>query len=148
MPRLAGWLAEQAAELGIEGRQLYAVELCLEEVVANLALHAQPSGPDPIAVTVRLETAPLRLVVEDDAIPFDPTLAAAGPAAQRLEEAGVGGLGLGLVQSFSASREYQRSAGRNRLVAPLGPFLAHHGAVRRIGVASAEQGGPAARRAG
>ncbi|MBX9748591.1 MAG: ATP-binding protein [Roseococcus sp.] len=116
MPRLAGWLAEQAAELGVAGRQLYAIELCLEEVVANLALHAQPSGPGPIAVTVRLETAPLRLVVEDDAIPFDPTLATGAPAAQTLEEAGVGGLGLGLVQSFAASREYGRHAGRNRLL--------------------------------
>jgi anti-sigma regulatory factor (Ser/Thr protein kinase) len=116
MPRLAAWVAEQAVELGLEGRQLYAIELCLEEVVANLVLHAQPSGAAPIAVTVRLETAPLRLVVEDDAIPFDPTAAKAPPRGHTLEEVGAGGLGLALVQSFSAWREYAREAGRNRLV--------------------------------
>jgi serine/threonine-protein kinase RsbW len=116
MPRLAAWVAEQAAELGLEGRQLYAIELCLEEVVANLLLHAEPSGEAPIAVTVRLETAPLRLVVEDDATPFDPTAATALPRGQTLEEVGAGGLGLALVQSFSAWREYAREAGRNRLV--------------------------------
>jgi anti-sigma regulatory factor (Ser/Thr protein kinase) len=116
MPRLAAWVAEEAASLGLEGRQLYAIELCLEEVVANLVMHATPSGASPVAVTIRLETAPLRLVVEDDAAPFDPTGAAAQPQPRNLEEAGVGGLGLALVQKFSAWREYVREAGRNRLV--------------------------------
>lgn len=116
MPRLTAWVAEQAAELALEARQLYAIELCLEEVVANLVLHAEPTGPAPIAVTVRLETAPLRLVVEDDAIPFDPTAAAAPPRAQTLQDVGAGGLGLTLVKSFSAWREYGREGGRNRLV--------------------------------
>ena len=116
MPRLAAWVAAEAAALGLEGRQLYAIELCLEEVVANLVMHATPSGASPIAVTIRLETAPLRLVVEDDALPFDPTGAVLAPQPQSLEEAGVGGLGLGLVQSFSAWRDYGREAGRNRLV--------------------------------
>lgn len=116
MPRLAPWVAEEAAALGIEGRQLYAIELCLEEVVANLVMHAEPSGAAPIALTVRLEGAPLRLVVEDDAVPFDPTAHAAPAQPAGLEDAGVGGLGLALVKQFSAWREYAREAGRNRLV--------------------------------
>lgn len=115
MPRLVAWLAAEAARLGLEGRRRYAIELCLEEVVANLALHAQPSGPAPIAVTVRLESAPWRLVVEDDAVPFDPTIAAPAYAAT-LDTAAAGGLGLTLVRNFSTSRAYGREEGRNRLV--------------------------------
>lgn len=116
MPRLAAWVAGQAAELGLQARQLYAVELCLEEVVANLVMHGRPSGTAPIAITVRLETGPLRLTVEDDAIPFDPTAPVDLPQPQSLEEVSPGGLGLALVQSFSAWRDYMRAAGRNRLV--------------------------------
>jgi serine/threonine-protein kinase RsbW len=116
LPRLAEWVRAQAAELGLEARQLYAIELCLEEVVANLVLHGQPSGPAPIAITVRLEAAPLRLTVEDDAIPFDPTAAVATGQPLTLEDAHPGGLGLALVRNFSTWREYARQAGRNRLV--------------------------------
>jgi serine/threonine-protein kinase RsbW len=115
MPRLVAWVAEQAEELGLAGRQRYAIELCLEEVVANLVLHGRPSGCSPIAITVRLEAAPLRLTVEDDAVPFDPTAPVALPKPQTLAEASPGGLGLGLVQSFSAWRDYAREEGRNRL---------------------------------
>ncbi len=115
MPRLVGWVAEQAEALGLTGRQRYAIELCLEEVVANLVMHGRPSGCSPIAITIRLETAPLRLTVEDDAIPFDATAPLALAQPQTLAEASPGGLGLRLVQGFSAWRDYAREEGRNRL---------------------------------
>jgi len=54
--------------------------------------------------------------VEDDAIPFDPTLVAPAAVPASLEEVSPGGLGLTLVQGFSAWRDYVREAGRNRLV--------------------------------
>lgn len=116
MPRLAGWLAEQAAELGVAGRQLYAIELCLEEVVANLILHAQPAAGPGIALTVRIEDAPLRVTVEDDAIPFDLTANTPAAAPASLEAAQPGGLGLGLLAAYTTSREYRSAGGRNRLV--------------------------------
>lgn len=116
MPRLAEWVAEQAPVFAMNERQLYAIQLCLEEVVANLVMHAKPAGGAGVAITVRIEGSPLRVTVEDDAEPFDLTEAAPARAAASLEEAMPGGLGLGLVQGFSSSRAYAREHGVNRLV--------------------------------
>lgn len=120
MQRLAEWVETQAAEFALDARQIYAIQLCLEEVVANLVLHARPVGAGPVAITVRLDAEPLRVTVEDDGVPFDPTVAEPAALPASLEEAAPGGLGLTLLQHFSASREYAHSAGRNRLVLGFG----------------------------
>jgi serine/threonine-protein kinase RsbW len=116
LPRLAEWVEAQAPVFAMDARQLYAVQLCLEEVVANLVMHATPGAGPEVAITVRIEADPLRVTVEDDAIPFDPTLVAPAAVPASLEEVSPGGLGLTLVQGFSAWRDYVREAGRNRLV--------------------------------
>jgi anti-sigma regulatory factor (Ser/Thr protein kinase) len=116
MARLAAWVEAEAPALGLGARQLYAIQLCLEEVVANLVMHARPARGDGISIAVRLEDAPLRVTVEDDAEPFDLTshAPAIGPAS--LEAAEPGGLGLGLVTAYTTARDYRSEGGRNRLV--------------------------------
>jgi serine/threonine-protein kinase RsbW len=116
LPRLAEWVQAQASEFSMTERQLYAIQLCLEEVVANLVMHAQPGAGPGVAVTVRIEAEPLRVTVEDDAIPFDPSDVVPAALPTSLEEVRPGGLGLALVQGFSAWRDYVREAGRNRLI--------------------------------
>ena len=116
MPRLADWVAAQAPGLGLTERQLYAIQLCLEEVVANLVMHARPATARGISITVRIEPAPLRVTVEDDALPFDPTAAPRAGLPDSLEAATPGGLGLGLVAAYASAREYHSEGGRNRLV--------------------------------
>lgn len=116
MPRLTAWVEATASELGLTERQLYAVQLCLEEVVANLVMHGQPAAGPGIAITLRMEAAPLRVTVEDDAEPFDLTARAPARAAPSLEAAQPGGLGLGLVAAYTIARDYSSDGGRNRLV--------------------------------
>ncbi|WP_431303840.1 ATP-binding protein [Sediminicoccus sp. BL-A-41-H5] len=116
MPRLAAWVEAQAPGLGLGERQLYAIQLCLEEVVANLVLHARPAAGAGITVTVRIEEAPLRVTVEDDAEPFDQTAIAPAAPAETLEAAQPGGLGLSLVAAFTTARDYRSESGRNSLM--------------------------------
>jgi anti-sigma regulatory factor (Ser/Thr protein kinase) len=116
MPRLAAWVEAEAAGLGVDARQLYAIQLCLEEVVANLVMHGRPAAGPGITILVRIEDAPLRVTVEDDAEPFDLTELAPVALPESLDAIQPGGLGVGLVTSFSSSREYRSEGGRNRLV--------------------------------
>lgn len=116
MPRLVAWVEAEAAGLGLSERQHYAIQLCLEEVMANLVLHARPTAAEGVSVAVRIEEAPLRVTVEDDAEPFDPTDFAPAGLPDSLEAAQPGGLGLGLVTAFSTARDYRSESGRNRLV--------------------------------
>lgn len=113
LPRLAAWV--EGLPLGLDAKRLYAVQLCLEEVVANLALHARPGSGPHVTVTVAIEAAPLRVIVEDDAIPFDSIARPVAPPLTQLETAEIGGLGLTLLRGFSATQDYARIGGRNRL---------------------------------
>ena len=115
LPRLAAWVERLAPSLGLDARRLHAVQLCLEEVVANLAMHASPEHGETVSVTVSIEADPLRVMVDDDALPFDTTAMPDPAGFTTLEEAQIGGLGLTLVRSFSATQDYARIAGRNRL---------------------------------
>ena len=92
----------------------YALELCLEEMVANILLHGQVAGR-AVQARVTIKANPLRLIVEDDGPSFDPTLQPEAEMAADLDSAGIGGRGLALVRRFSVTMCYQREAGWNRV---------------------------------
>lgn len=113
MGRLAQWVEAALAVLALEERQAYALRLVAEEMVANVVLHGQPAGR--VTLELALQAKPLRLTIEDDAAPFDPTASAEPPAATDIEGASIGGRGLPLVRRFSRGWCYSRVGGRNRV---------------------------------
>ena len=114
LPLLSGWTEATLQSLALAPRQAYALELCLEEVVANILLHGQLPGR-AVQTRVSIKINPLRLIVEDDGPGFDPTLQPETEMAADLESAGIGGRGLALVRRFSVALGYRREAGWNRV---------------------------------
>jgi anti-sigma regulatory factor (Ser/Thr protein kinase) len=114
LPLLAGWTETVLQSLALVPRKAYALELCLEEMVANILLHGQVAGR-VVQVRVTIKANPLRLIVEDDGPSFDPTLQPETEMAADLESAGIGGRGLALVRRFSVALGYRREAGWNRV---------------------------------
>jgi anti-sigma regulatory factor (Ser/Thr protein kinase) len=112
---LARFLDQAAERLALSPAQRNALQLCGEEVFANVAMHGTHAGPVQVAITLEGEGAALRLVFEDDAPAFDPTRVAEPGAVTTLEEMPVGGRGLLLVRRFSAAQHYAHADGRNRL---------------------------------
>jgi serine/threonine-protein kinase RsbW len=106
------WLRTQAEALRIDQDALYALEVCLEEVFANLVLHGKASF-----ATVRLtRSADLaRLEIIDDGALFNPTRAAQHQVSGPLAEAQIGGLGIGLIHRFATAIAYRRDGDRNHL---------------------------------
>ena len=113
LPRLSAWVQEL---VGLNARQSYAIQLCLEEVAVNLVMHGRPAGGDAVRFMVTLESQPLRVMVEDDGVAFDPTEVPAQALSPTLETASAGGLGLKLLNGFAKQRAYERIAGKNRLI--------------------------------
>lgn len=111
--RLAPWLEAEAAAGAWPEAVAFAIGLCLDEVVTNIAMHVgEPAGE----ITVELDQDDAEIVarVADHGPAFDPR------AEQRalptsLEEAEIGGLGLVLVQRFATVLDYERQDGLNRL---------------------------------
>ena len=115
LERLAGWI-EGWAQQDVSPDLSLAIQLCLEEAVANIIMYGGAKGDRP-GIVVELERNGGTLVarIEDTGRPFDPTRVPPPSVARSLEEAKVGGLGIHLLRSFAAGIHYEHRDGRNRL---------------------------------
>ncbi len=109
-PALAQWLATQAvAEDSIDD-----VLLIAEEIVANIDRHGRfEHGPGLLSMDTSVGANLVKLVVRDNSIAFDPTVA---PAFEADPDArAIGGLGLHLIHKLAAQMEYNRVNDVNQL---------------------------------
>ena len=114
MAAFAKWVENITGELDLSPSAAFAVQLCLEELVANVILHAVPLAARKLSVTISFVPAGknLRVTVEDDGAPFDPTAAAIPSAKPDLNT--TGGRGLMLIRHFAQALTYSRAGDRNR----------------------------------
>lgn len=115
LSRVSDWLATWAAEHALPAKLSQMLDLCATELVTNVVEHGRAAAlSHPISLSVHLEPHRLRLEIEDEGVPFDPTQA---PSAQRMELEGtrVGGWGIALVRHFADELRYLRTEAGNRL---------------------------------
>jgi anti-sigma regulatory factor (Ser/Thr protein kinase) len=115
LERLTGWL-EGWAQHDLSPEVSFAVQLCLEEAVANVIMYGG-ARDDRLEIAVEVERSDGTLVarIEDNGRHFDPTQVPARPLARSLEDAKIGDLGIHLMRSFANGMHYERRNGRNRL---------------------------------
>ena len=115
LKRLAGWIKAQAQQ-ELSADTSFAIQLCLEEAVANIIMHGGAKA-DRLKIAIELERNAGTLVasIEDSGREFDPTQFPSPSVAKSLEEAKVGDLGIHLMHSFASDMHYERRDGRNRL---------------------------------
>jgi anti-sigma regulatory factor (Ser/Thr protein kinase) len=113
--RAVEWVGGLAAEAGLPEDLRFSIELCLEEALANLVMHASaPSGEKDarIAVTVGADDCTIRL--SDRCAPFD-VVGAPLPDTETPAELKEGGRGLRLLRAFASELAYDSEPGRNIL---------------------------------
>jgi len=114
------WLAERCRLHAVPQELIDRLDLCLNEVLANLIDHAGPGALD-IPVELVLDPGdpsggtPLSLQVRDSGAPFDPTAAPSPTAPTVLADMGIGGLGLVMVRRFCDEMRYRRVNDLNEL---------------------------------
>ena len=88
------------------------MKVCLacEEAFVNIVSY---SGAQSIWTSIRNEEEGLRVVLEDDGIPFDPT--AGDEQDKPFEELDEGGMGMGIIRNTPREVSYRRVDGRNVL---------------------------------
>jgi serine/threonine-protein kinase RsbW len=112
---VVGWIAARAMELGATERQTFRVQLSAEELIVNALEHG---ARDALTVTVTLVVSPerLRLRLEDDGAPFDPSQARTREADATVEAARVGGWGLELLRGLAQNLNYSRVGDHNVVI--------------------------------
>ncbi len=111
------WLDTIASEAQLSGTVAFAMQVCLEEVFANIVRHAALRDPDSQAVEIKIEidadSGCARMTVEHEGEAFDIAQAPSRRITQSIEEIEPGGLGIVLIQNFSSSLSYRRIGSRD-----------------------------------
>ena len=103
-----------AAQAGLDEDRRYALQVCVEEALANLIMHGRP-GPEGKQIALELRAAPgapFIISVSDSCQPFDVVNAVVRVGGQNQEP---GGRGIALQRAFSKRMRYWSEGGRNFL---------------------------------
>jgi serine/threonine-protein kinase RsbW len=124
----SAWVERIAASLKLPGKLTFAMQVCLEEVMSNIARHGKvhsistafPTETDadnPLSISIDIDVLADRIVmtIEDNGRPFDVEKAPAKVVDRPLEQVQPGGLGINLIKSFSHNIEYRRTDAGNRV---------------------------------
>lgn len=125
LPRLSTFARAVGRDEGLDSDRIFALELCLEEAVANVILHGRSkSAVDKrISVTITHDAPAIVACLEDNGPQFDPTKIGPPPVPASLEEARVGGLGVHLIRKLTSDMRYERVGERNCLTLVFAPTI-------------------------
>ena len=119
LSRVTPWVEELADRHGLPAETRYAINLCLEEALANVVLHAYGGEPGhPILIETSVAGGSVFFAIEDQAPPFapvDPGARNGSPTPANLETMQVGGNGIRLMYRFAGSICYEPLPCGNRL---------------------------------
>ena len=117
LARVHTWIEQLGARYSLPEGVLFAMDLCLEEVLSNIVKHGYASQPGH-SITLHF-THPRQdyfvLVVEDKAPPFNPLDVPELPALSPAEDIPVGGQGIRLLKRFADALEYRTTPAGNQL---------------------------------
>ncbi len=102
---------------GVSKRQTFEINLALDELFTNIINHGFTDGDEHhVQVTCVSEDNALKITIEDDGIPFNPTDAPHPNLKCAFKDREIGGLGIHLIRSYMDHIEYRRRGGKNVLV--------------------------------
>jgi serine/threonine-protein kinase RsbW len=117
LTRIPPWIERLASRFAISAATQFAMNLCLEEVLANIIHHGyagQPNRPIDILFS-NPRDGYFVLTVEDRAAPFNTVDSPELPAMNGHGESPLGGQGIRLLRKFADSLEYHSTRAGNRL---------------------------------
>lgn len=116
--RASAWLSTACNHRGVPSSEISRLEICLNEVLANVIMHSGCSEQSPL-IELNLEfqtvsgTSQATVIVVDSGNAFDPLVVSPKPRPRSLADAEPGGLGLIMIRSNADNIGYRRRDGRN-----------------------------------
>lgn len=116
----SAWVRALAEEAGLSEERVYALDLCIVEMVSNIVDYSYRGRPGEIRLELALGQGSAILTIVDEGPAFDPLSVPAPVAPASLDDAAIGGYGIHLVRSSADACQYKRSDGRNVFTAWFG----------------------------
>lgn len=116
IPRLGEWVEHIGELWELPMPKVFNLNLALEEAVANVMNYAYPGQQGmPVVVTASDENGAMIFTIEDEGVPFDPTVARDPDVTLGVEDRPMGGLGIFLVKELMSNVSYEWKSGKNVL---------------------------------
>ena len=116
LPQIMQAVADAMNASGFGPQEVFEVQLAVEEACTNIIRHAYEGRTGFIYISILTEKDDLKILIEDDGPPFDPTEHTnMHRRAQDDIEGPVGGWGIGLIRAVMDEMTYRRSLDRNVL---------------------------------
>lgn len=116
LPQIMQTVADAMNASGFAPNEVFEVQLAVEEACTNIIRHAYEGRTGFIYISILTEEDDLKILIEDDGPPFDPTEHTnMHRRAQDDIEGPVGGWGIGLIRAVMDEMTYRRSLDRNIL---------------------------------
>lgn len=101
------FVTRYAKQAGLDDRQVYAVQLAVDEAATNIIEHGYcSSGEGDVTITCQPEADGLRVVLHDHAPPFDPDEIPLPNTSASLEELKPRGIGVFLIRKMMDEVNY------------------------------------------
>jgi serine/threonine-protein kinase RsbW len=110
------FVGDAAKKAGMNAKEIYAVQLAVDEAASNVIEHAYEGLPaGNVDLNCTIQTDELIISVSDHGAKFNPLLAPAPNIDATLEERSVGGLGVFLIRKIMDDVRYDETASGNVL---------------------------------
>ena len=115
IPRMNEDLAGYLSSEGVPENEILDIQLAVEEAVTNTIKHGYGEKPGSIWISCRVLESTIEIVIQDEAIPFDPLTLPPPDIMASAEDRPIGGLGVMLIRNLMKDVFYRYENGRNIL---------------------------------
>jgi len=112
---IADFITSSTRELGLIEKDVFQLQLAVDEVASNIILHGYTHQTGPIHLTIWKEKDKIIIQIQDRGEPFNPLEADEPDLQAPLEERSPGGLGIHFLKTVTDSVHYQFKDGKNIL---------------------------------
>jgi sigma-B regulation protein RsbU (phosphoserine phosphatase) len=118
LDKVQEFVKENLAEANLDAKQLFNIDLVIEEVFVNIAHYAYPDGEGDATICCGMQTEPKMAVIEffDSGVKYDPLEKDDPDIKLDANERQIGGLGIFLTKKLMDSAEYSYENSQNHLI--------------------------------
>lgn len=108
LAQIRDFAAQAARDAGLEDKDIYAVQLAVDEAASNIIEHAYRDIPNgQLEITCSQRTDGLAIILRDYGRPFDPKQVRKPNLSAKLSRRSIGGLGLYMIHNLMDDVNYQ-----------------------------------------
>jgi serine/threonine-protein kinase RsbW len=116
LDRVCTFVTSVAEQLALTPKTEMHLHLAIEEMFTNIVSYGFPdNGEHRVRISITHEAGCITICIEDEGVPFDPTLAAEPDTKSPVEDRDIGGLGIHLCKKLMDNIEYRREGNKNIL---------------------------------